>query len=144
MIISRPEEPYRVWSPSTVRGGHDPESGRGATRGVAGDVSVCVCIKMPFVRLYSKRLQQLQKILRPSIQNIVRICKQIITNTFCEASNRSVVVKFVNTSTKILVIVIPTNFFIRIDFISYILSYLYLKYRPILMTYSHSNQCNVP
>jgi len=105
---------------------------------------VCVCIKMPFVRLYSMRLQQLQKIIRPSIQNIVRICKQIITITFGEASNRSVVVKFVNTSTKILVIVVPTDFFMRTDFISYILSYLYLKYRHILMTYSHSNQCNVP
>jgi hypothetical protein len=94
-------------------------------------VCVCVCVKMPSVRLYSMRLQQLQKIIRPSIKNIVRICKQIITTTFCKASNRLVVVKFVNTSTKILVIVVPTDCFIRTDFISYILSYLYLKYRPI-------------
>jgi hypothetical protein len=46
----------------------------------------CVFIKMLFVRLYSMRLQQPQIIIRPSIQNTVTICKQIITVTFCEAS----------------------------------------------------------
>ena len=94
---------------------------------------VCVCewvgVKMPFVRLYSMRHQQLQKIIRPSIQNIVRNCKQIITVTFCEASNRLAILK------QILVIVVPTDCFKVTDFISYILSYLYLTHRPILTTH---------
>jgi hypothetical protein len=105
-------------------------------------VCVCVCVKMQFVHLYSIRIQQLQKIICPSIQNIVTICKQIITVTFYEVSNRLAILKFVNISTQILVIVVPTECFIMTDFISYILSYLYLTHRPILITYSHSNQCN--
>jgi len=126
-LITRPEEPYRMWSCRTVRGGHEPESGRSATGRKKKNVCVCVraCVKVPFVRLYSIRLQQLQKIIRPSIQNIVRICKHIITVTFCEASNRLATLKFVNISTQILVIVVPTECFIMTDFISYILSYLY-------------------
>ena len=107
----------------------------------------CVCgwvgVKMPFVRFYSMRLHQLQNIIRPSIQNIVRICKQIITVTLCEASNRLANLKFVNSSTQILYLSLLPNCFIVTDFISYILSYLYLTYRPILITYSHSNQCNL-
>jgi hypothetical protein len=115
-------------------------------------VCVCVCVylyvrvwgvKMSFVRLYSMRLQQLHKIIRPSLQNVVRICMQIITVTFCEASNRLAILKFVNSSTQILVIVVPTYWFTVTDFISYILPYLYLTNRPILITYSHSNQCNL-
>ena len=45
-MITRPDEPYRIWSRSTVRGGHDPELGRSATIKKYIYIHMCVHIDM--------------------------------------------------------------------------------------------------